>query len=614
MVLSILIPVYNTERYLKELMKDLKPQLNNDIEVIIFDDGSDSKIKKIPEAKIIRSAHVGVGTARNKALEASKGDYIAFIDSDDRISGDYVESIFKAIEEDPDLIYISWTTADKTHTVIADPNKEYPSQVVAPWTRVYKRSFIGDHRFNPNLKKAGDAAFQRTLPETSKKAYISNIIYFYEAGRPDSISNLFKAGRLDHRRIIYNLPTIPEGIEKEIEQESKTSEVIVMTKEYAPQLEKFAMIIKPGPIEGTELRGSYTPDFKKIVPVRKTQVAIWIAKLPQIGGIETFIYNFCQQMRDKYDILVLYNEMDSLQLRRLQMIVRTLRNDLSAPIECDTLIINRITDTAPVNVHAKKTVQMIHSCKLFPEWKVPKENDVVVHVSEASKRSYSSDGQVIHNFTYPEEINKPLLLVSATRSTSEKGIDRMKAFAELLNKRAVSFIWLVFVDGIFTVPENMVLMKPRLDIKQFIKMADYCVQLSDSEGFGYTLVESLELGTPLITTPVGVLDELGIKDGENAYVIPFEITEDIDTDRIKNDIPKFDYEYDNESIIKQWRKILGDTKPFEHYQPEMNFKEVEITTVYKDVFLDRIMELGEKVVMPTERAEHVISLGYAKLI
>jgi len=71
-VLSILIPVYNTERYLKELMKDLKPQLNDDIEVIIFDDGSDSKIKKIPEAKIIRSAHVGVGQQETKLLKRAK--------------------------------------------------------------------------------------------------------------------------------------------------------------------------------------------------------------------------------------------------------------------------------------------------------------------------------------------------------------------------------------------------------------------------------------------------------------------------------------------------------------------------------------------------------------
>ena len=99
MKLSIIIPYYNVKPYTDELLDRLAPQITDEVEVILVDDGS----KEIYETKykewctVYRQKNKGVSAARNKGLELSHGEYIAFIDSDDLVAPEYVSRIFSKI-------------------------------------------------------------------------------------------------------------------------------------------------------------------------------------------------------------------------------------------------------------------------------------------------------------------------------------------------------------------------------------------------------------------------------------------------------------------------------------------------------------------------------------
>jgi glycosyltransferase involved in cell wall biosynthesis len=119
-ILSVIVPVYNTEKYIQKCLESIFLNLNTDIEVIIVDDGSTDGsldlIKKLIEKssievgdniKLLTQVNQGQSVARNNALAISKGEYIAFIDADDYISSTYFEKILPILkDENPDLIKI----------------------------------------------------------------------------------------------------------------------------------------------------------------------------------------------------------------------------------------------------------------------------------------------------------------------------------------------------------------------------------------------------------------------------------------------------------------------------------------------------------------------------
>ena len=620
MKLSIIIPFYNSKKYTDELLDCLAPQITDEVEVILVDDGSQTPYKtKYKWVKVKRKRNGGASSARNAGLDICTGDYVAFIDGDDLVSDAYIETILDKIrKENFDYCYLSWKTMSggwDCDVKLKSIDDKFPPFNLCVWNRIYKRDMIGDIRFNTKKKIAEDAEFIRKVKERDKKkAFISDYMYFYRASSENSLTKQFSEGKLDTERVVYHIPHVTADMTqlvKEFKDTDKYAEVILLTNENEiPELEDYAMVMKPCRIKGTELRGVATNLFEKIERPIETQVVIYTSVTASIGGIETFIYNFCQNMHKYYDIIVVYDEMSAAQIKRLRDIVDVRKNDKKV-IVCDTVIINRISDKVPENIQYKQTVQMAHACKMVKSWTVP-DADHVVAVSEAVASSFPDmpEHTVINNLTYTPERERAMLLVSATRTkTFEKGQKRMAALGKLLDKKGVPYVWLLFTDGpIVGMTRNMVYMGQTLDIIPYIKAADYLVQLSDREGFCYSIVEALEVGTAVITTPVDVLPEIGFEDMINGYLVPFEITDEIDVNMFRR-VPRFEYKYDNESRIKQWRKILGNKKPKHRYDPS-KMPECTITKEYYDIEFARSMRAGETVRMPINRARTVRDAGY----
>lgn len=625
-LLSIIIPAYNAEPYIEHLMNRLKPQITEEVEVIVVDDGS--KFPYIPPYNWITfhqfEQNRGVSAARNKGIDMAQGEYIAFIDADDLVSENYIKLVLDKIRSEHfDYCYLSWKTIGTAwdyRVQLRTINDKFPPFNLCVWNRIYKRSMIGDVRFNERKRVAEDAEFIHALDETNhKKAFIPQLIYEYRSDTPGSITKRFKQGLIDGHRIVYYYPTVTKDMKwlvKEAKKLNEYAEVMIMTNENElPELEEYAMVLKPQHIRATELRGEQTSMVEIIKKPIKTQVVIYTHWTDIIGGIETFTYSFCMRMKKHYDIIVLYDTMHPKQIERLEPHVMVMKNDPKVAIQCDTLIMNRVLDKIPENVTYKKSIQILNGAKV-KGYPFPHNRDLTICVSDYVQKCWYDDDPeslVIRNLvTVEEPKEQPLLLVSATRvDTLDKGENRMISFAKLMEKQNIPFIWLCFTNRPLPsdAPSGMIRMEPTLDIITYIKKADYLVQLSNSEGFCYSIVEALSVGTPVIVTPLDVLDEIGVVNGENARVLPYELSEHINLNNLQ-DIPVFNYKYNNNPLIQKWKSVLGNTKPTNTYRPPEKVT-IKIIREYQSMQINRLVKIGEVLTVNKQRADVLINAGYA---
>lgn len=262
-----------------------------------------------------------------------------------------------------------------------------------------------------------------------------------------------------------------------------------------------------------------------------------------IGGIETYMYELAKKYH-KYDITVVYNDGDYKQISRLAKYIRVIKYN-GAKIKCKRLFV-----MYRCNLDIFETdyiIQITHAD--YKEQNLKPNKDVRINehyaVSKAVAKSYEElsglETKVCYNPLSVDKPKKVLKLISATRLTKEKGKDRMTILANALTNANIPFLWLVFTNSQDRIDNpNVVYMNPRLDIRDFIAGSDYLIQLSDTEAWSYSVLESLSLGTPVIVTPIPCFEEMGIKSGVNGYILPFNM-KDIPINDIYENIPKFEF-------------------------------------------------------------------------
>ena len=202
MKLSIIIPYYKALENIKKLFEVLGPQLDKDVEVIIVDDGCNEKELDKLNARVIHldTNSGGPCKPRNIGIENSTGKYISFIDCDDTVTDDYISEIKKKIEEDNDIIYLSWKS--NKHNVVVKDKPPFWNPTV--WSKVYKRELIGDIRFDEDINYAEDKKFNDKIkPKTSSN--IEKQIYIYNDKTEGSLS---KKGVKKTLIIVFTFVTI----------------------------------------------------------------------------------------------------------------------------------------------------------------------------------------------------------------------------------------------------------------------------------------------------------------------------------------------------------------------------------------------------------------------
>lgn len=211
MKLSIITPYYKTYEYTKHLAEHLTPQLTDEVEWIIIDDGCNERRLDDINAKVIHLSNNSgnASTPRNLGLFYAKGEYIAFIDSDDDITDIYVDKILDKIKEGFDYCYISWKCSNGYTCIINDKPPDWNTVV---WNCVFNRKVIGNEKFNPTINYGEDKDFLMRLKD-GVKTNIPDILYIYNI-RSDSITKRFGGQEIKRKRPVEKLL-----IEKKLEEE-----------------------------------------------------------------------------------------------------------------------------------------------------------------------------------------------------------------------------------------------------------------------------------------------------------------------------------------------------------------------------------------------------------
>ena len=491
MKLSIIIPYYNALKYTKELMKVLEPQLTKETEIIIVDDGCNEKELDKFKAKVIHleKNSGSASTPRNVGIDNSSGEYIVFVDADDMVTKDYVKVLLDKIKnEDFDYCLFSWHYNGEDVIIEDEP----PVWNTSACNCIYKRSLIGNERFNPDIRIGEDGEFNSRVRK-GKKANITKVLYYYNTTNTESVT--------------YNE------------------------------------------------RG-----WKAI---RHTNI-LYANDLHAIGGVETYLYEMCKKYHN-LDICVCYKTADKNQLKRLKKLVPVYRIDNNTKLFCDVAVINYDLSILDQIVEGD-VYQTIHGDYSNPHYQalgipIPTDDRLkgYISITKYSQKSFERLTGIKPMFSYNplsiEKGEKPLILMSALRLRPEKGTERMKLLINALNNAKINYLWYIFADEQWDVQdEHLVYVKPRLDLSYFMEQADYLVQLSDTECCSYSINEMLYRNKPVIVTPLPYLDEIGVKDGVNAYIMEFDCSNvDSIVKRIL-DIPKFEFkklEDNYENIFKK---------------------------------------------------------------
>ena len=626
MQLSIIIPYYNAKETTDAILDVLAPQMQPSVEVIIIDDGSKEKYKTAYKwAKVYRQRNGGSGQARNAGINKAKGDYLAFIDADDMIPEYYISKILEKIEKGFDICDMSWKTAAGQFPAMNYKLNTEKDRLTNPavWCRVFNREYLGDIRFSEYKDSAEDEDFSRRVgylnPDIKcKRAVITDYMYFYRSGVADSQSKMYKKGYYSTRRVVYYYEHVTKDMKdvaKQIEADDKYNEVFLMTNRCdIPELKRWCQIIRPQYIWTHYLKGEQYNNVEIIQPMIKTQVAIYIKNTNSIGGIETFILHFAAVMKKYYDIVLMINNVTPELRARYSKLIKVV--SATRELACDTLLMMRIIDDIPKNVYYRRSIRMCHACRTADWLHLKEDSDLAVCVSDISKKSFGKEGEralVIHNPIVKTE-KKALLLVSATRIPAiDKGYNekRMLQLADKLNDANIPFLWFNFSDGTLKdAPKGFINVGVFQGCQEYIAKADYLVQLSDAEAYSYSILEALINNTAVIVTPFESAKEQGVIDGENGYIVPFNMK--FDVKKLLN-VPKFDFKYDNEPIVKQWRELLGNKKPKHDYNPEESIS-VRATKDYYDIELKKNISRDSVIIVNQARAEALINANVGVII
>lgn len=183
--LSIVIPYFETYELTEKLLDVLVPQLTNEIEVILIDDGCSEKRLDKYNLNVIHQDNKGVAITRNKGIILAKGKYIGFIDCDDMITNDYIDTLINAIDKyDTDVINFNWLDLTTKEEIRRPTNP-------AVWKAIYKKDIIW--QFKEDMPYGSeDFVFQVELDKKIKEnklsiTYLDKLLYMYYSNRQGSL-------------------------------------------------------------------------------------------------------------------------------------------------------------------------------------------------------------------------------------------------------------------------------------------------------------------------------------------------------------------------------------------------------------------------------------------
>lgn len=232
--ISVVIPVYNSENYLRACVDSILAQTLKEVEIILVDDGStdqsaticDEYASKNPNVKVIHQKNSGPAIARNNGIQHAEGEYIGFVDSDDYIAPEMCEDLYniaslnnidivtcgynivqgekivpKSIPLEPECIF------DETEIkkILSKANEKH--LLWFPWKSIYRTEIV--HKNNilfPNLNNGEETIFILESLLNSKSMYYRDKPYYNYVQTPDSLTRVkYKENYIERLETLYRL-------------------------------------------------------------------------------------------------------------------------------------------------------------------------------------------------------------------------------------------------------------------------------------------------------------------------------------------------------------------------------------------------------------------------
>lgn len=222
-LISIIVPVYNVEVYLEACVNSLLAQTYKNIEIILINDGSvdnsgglcDHLAQKDNRICVIHQKNQGVSATRNNGIDCANGEYLLFVDSDDTVDAQYVQTLYQEItENDADLVicgyrryypkYTKDVCAEKNSCISnLSQNEQLITQLYtgtllnSPCNKIYKKKLITKY-FDSSLAMGEDLVFNlQYLKNVKKIKVISKVLYHYIM-RKNSAVTTYKPNRMEN--------------------------------------------------------------------------------------------------------------------------------------------------------------------------------------------------------------------------------------------------------------------------------------------------------------------------------------------------------------------------------------------------------------------------------
>ena len=228
-LVSIIIPVRNSEKWLRRCLDSILEQDYSAWEGIIVDDGSDDSSPSICDAyatkdsrfRVFHQNKCGVSSARNKALTKAAGEYICFVDSDDAVAPNYISALIRGLGDEDlsvggfvrylsDGRCITFKPAQCSSFSFLSPQttvfRDNLGLLNGPCSILFKSDIIKHHciSFPKDLSFGEDTMFiYQYLNHCRSISFISSALYYYFTNDGDSLSSNYREERLDERRLVW---------------------------------------------------------------------------------------------------------------------------------------------------------------------------------------------------------------------------------------------------------------------------------------------------------------------------------------------------------------------------------------------------------------------------
>lgn len=226
-LISIIVPIYNVEQYLDKCVKSIQNQTYQNLEIILVDDGSpdhcgamcDEYAQSDKRIRVIHKKNGGLADARNHGLDIARGDYIAFVDSDDYIHPQMYESMLRAaVDNEADIVISDWKKVNQEENHLLEnmiPDEKRLQAVdgkkiqylyfdkpdsrityTVAWNKLYTKEIFTGRRFPVGKVHEDEFVTFQILYDAKKIIYLPEELYFYLV-RDVSIMGKFNMKRFD---------------------------------------------------------------------------------------------------------------------------------------------------------------------------------------------------------------------------------------------------------------------------------------------------------------------------------------------------------------------------------------------------------------------------------